>query len=247
MQNTRLPAKSSTPCCRADGNTTLLLSRCVAVLLPAPGRDYRRIMQADGGGTTRRLRSASREDAEVDELVEVIVGKLAATGYLDRPGATPAPPAVKTEEADGWEVQRLPSATQQRQWMAHLRQQQGESRHYGTREKEEVRGLLIISESGGPPLDHVTWFWGRVRMYLIIAHEGWPAAIRDARGGALQELGIAIPTDQAPGAGALPLLPLGAARGRGRRPSQPAGLRRPSRTPGPCAPPPAARSAGKNT
>ena len=66
-------------------------SRCVAVLLPAPGRDYRRIMQADGGGTTRRLRSASREDAEVDELVEVIVGKLAATGYLDRPGATPAP------------------------------------------------------------------------------------------------------------------------------------------------------------
>ena len=48
----------------------------------------------------------------------------------------------------------------------------GASSNFGTRE-EEVRGLLIIGEGACPPPVHQLWFWGRVRLFIIIAHEGW--------------------------------------------------------------------------
>ena len=57
------------------------------------------------------------------------------------------------------------------------------SANYGTREREEVRGLIIISECAGPPDDQRSWFWGRVRLYLIVAHHGWAAAIGDSKNG----------------------------------------------------------------
>jgi len=57
-------------------------------------------------------------------------------------------------------------------------------------EKEEVRGLLIIGEGAGPPPEHQLWYWGRVRLFLIVAREGWSAAIGDARVADMDRLGI---------------------------------------------------------
>ena len=39
-------------------------------------------------------------------------------------------------------------------------------------------GLLVITECGGPPPppDHQSWFWVRVRLYIIMVHHGWATA-----------------------------------------------------------------------
>ena len=33
------------------------------------------------------------------------------------------------------------------------------------------------------------WYWGRVRLFLIVAHHGWAAAVRDSRGAEMDRLG----------------------------------------------------------
>ena len=99
-----------------------------------------------------------------------------------------------------------------------------------------MKGLLVITECGGPPPSHQSWFWGRVRLYIIVAHHGWAAAIADAREAGMDRLGIhlsgtaaaraAAPSPSAAVAGPPPLA--GAAGGRSR-PSRPSGLRAPAR------------------
>ena len=76
--------------------------------------------------------------------------------------------------------------------MAELRQMQ-EAGRYGAREKEEVRSLLIIGEDAGPLPDQEDWYWGQVRLFLIVAHRGWAAAVSDARATDVDGLGILLP------------------------------------------------------
>ena len=70
-----------------------------------------------------------------------------------------------------WEEEvGVPSLARQRLWLYELERQLGTSLHFGVREHEEARGLLIIGEADGPPLEHRAWYWGRVRLFLIVAH-----------------------------------------------------------------------------
>ncbi|KAF0295436.1 hypothetical protein FJT64_006992 [Amphibalanus amphitrite] len=130
---------------------------------------------------------------DVDRLVDAVVARLTAAGV----GAEAAAPVVKEEEPEVVEdAPTSPSRAQRQLWLAELRRQLGvPAATFGTREQEEVRGLLIIGEGGGPPPDHSHWFWGRVRLFLIVAHEGWGAAVRDARSSDMERLDSpALPT-----------------------------------------------------
>ena len=148
-----------------------------------------------------RARAASRrrqdEDGEaspvrVDELVAAVVARLQQSGLLSPPaseeagaaaaaaavtsappvlGAGAAPPlAVKTEEGAGDLFG--PPLGQQRLWLEDLRQQLQTSAHFGVREREKVRGLLVIGETSGPLREHQAWYWGRVRLFIVVAHQG---------------------------------------------------------------------------
>lgn len=123
-----------------------------------------------------------------------------------------------------------PSPSRRRLWLQELREQLPLSRHYGIREREEVRGLLIIGEGAGPPPDLEVWYWNRVRLYLIIAHRGWTAAISDARSNDMDRLGIHLAHPlpaQSTALRAAREAPPPPASWRGR-PSRPSGLRPPS-------------------
>ena len=61
-----------------------------------------------------------------------------------------------------------PPLGQQFLWLEDLLQQLHVPAHFGVREREEVRGL-VIGETSGPPLEHQAWYWGRVILF-IIAH-----------------------------------------------------------------------------
>ena len=106
-----------------------------------------------------------------------------------------------------------------------------------------MKGLLVIAECGGPPPHHQSWYWGRVRLFIIVAHHGWAAAIADAREAGMDRLGIRLSGAAAaraaapapPAAVAGPPLEAGTAGGRSR-PSRPSGLRAPARKARPAAP-----------
>ena len=122
----------------------------------------------------KQLRSASTAAKEggADGVMDIqaIVDAVLAQLHTE---SEPAVTEVKAEAVD--------SSSEQRQlWMAELRRML-ESGRYGVREKEDVRSLLIIGEGAGPPPDQEDWYWGRVRLFLIVAQRGWAAAVSDAR------------------------------------------------------------------
>ena len=195
----------------------------------------------------RRLRSGAvvgepaegdaPQTADVDRLVEAVVARLVSSGLM----AATADVSVKEEDAAPDVTVDSPNPSQRRLWIAELRRQLETSTYFGIREKEEVRSLLIIGEGAGPPLDHVSWFWGRVRLFLVVAHEGWAAAVRDARSSEMDRLGIHLSPSAAPPAAPAPPpppppVPEPAARWRGR-PARPSGLRAPPRGAAPAAAP----------
>ena len=65
------------------------------------------------------------------------------------------------------------------------------SAHFGVREREEVRGLLVIGKTLGPPPEFQACHWGWVRLF-IIAHQGWAVAVRDAGTSDMERLGIQL-------------------------------------------------------
>lgn len=176
----------------------------------------------------RRLRSATSRESELEELVEAVVTRLTAAGLTGGAsggaGDDSAPAVVKTEAgADSG----LPSSRMQDLWIKELRDQLNVSPNYGTREKQEVRALLIIGEGAGPPEEQQAWYWGRVRLFLIVAHHGWSAAVSDARTSEMDRLGIRLQpavasASAAPRAAPAPPPPDQQWRGR---PSRPSGLR----------------------
>ena len=174
-----------------------------------------------------RARSGSvAQQADLESIVEAVVARLTSAGLI---GATAAPPTEPPEEKPcvAFDVQTGPSRAQQRVWLEELRSQQQSSPRFGPREREEVRALLIIGDGGGPPAEHSAWFWGRVRLMLIVAHHGWAAAISDAQHADMDRLGIRL---SAPAVSpAAPPPPIAESCSRGGRPSRPSGLRPPPR------------------
>ena len=213
-------------------------------------------MSAPPPNTRARAASTRRQDEDgeaspvcVDELVAAVVARLQQSGLLSPPasegagaaaaaaaavtsappalGAGAAPPlAVKTEEGAGDLF--VPPLGQQRLWLEDLRQQLQTSAHFGVREREEVRGLLVIGETSGPPREHQAWYWGRVRLFIIVAHQGWAAAVRDARTSDMERLGIQLLPEVARPPSPPRRGVAGPAGWRGR-PSRPSGLRAPPR------------------
>lgn len=182
---------------------------------------------------TRRLRSGAAlggRDEDLESIIEAVVARLTEAGL-----ASAATAAAVKEEVVVVDTPSGPTMGQRRLWLDDLREQMTASANFGTREKEEVRGLLIIGEGAGPPPEHQLWYWGRVRLFLIVAHEGWSAAIGDARVADMDRLGIhlssAVPR---PAPGPRPAA-APAAEWR-RRPSRPSGLRAPGRSAGAAAP-----------
>ena len=121
---------------------------------------------------------------DVDALVAAVVARLHRCGlpspFPPAEAATAAPAvlgaemapllAVKTEDRAGDLFG--PPLGQQRPWVEDLRQQLHLSAHFGVREREEVRGLLVIGETLGLPPEHQAWYWGwvRQRLFIIIAY-----------------------------------------------------------------------------
>ena len=78
----------------------------------------------------------------------------------------------------------------------------------------------------GAGLVHQVWFWTWVRLFLIVAHEGWAAAVSDARHSDITWLSIRLSLSARQPAdftGAHPTAE--PATGRRPRPSRPSGLR----------------------
>lgn len=175
--------------------------------------------------TRARSGSAAQHPADLDSIVEAVVTRLISAGLL---GAAAAPPTEPQEEKPvvALDVQVGPSLAQRRVWLEELRSQQTTSTRFGPREKEEVRALLIIGDGGGPPTEHSAWYWGRIRLMLIVAHHGWAAAISDAQHSDMDRLGIRLSTAAVQPAAAPPPV---AESGRRGRPSRPSGLRPPPR------------------
>ena len=172
-----------------------------------------------------RSRSAGG-GADIDAIVEAVLTRLTAAG-LAVGGAPSAPVSALEQDVKPVVTEETgPSATQRELWMEELREQHTSSLRFGLREKEEVKALLIIGEGGGPPLAHRLWYWGRVRLFLIVAHHGWGAAVADAQHSDMERLGIRLsPAAPPPTAAPTP------SEGTGRRsgPSRPSGLRPPPR------------------
>ena len=174
-----------------------------------------------------------------DRVAEILVPRFGALAPPMQPPLQPAvdlgPPLLAQMPArheqlvppllcpqPGPELLPGPTAEQRRLWLRDLREQLPSSTHFGLREREEARGLLIIGEGAGPPMDDAAWFWGRVRFYIIIAHHGWGAAIADARRDETKRLGIEIEAAFPP-----PAFPTQQLHQRARRGRGPSGLRQP--------------------
>ena len=188
-----------------------------------------------------RTRSKKGDGFDIDALVEAVVTRLQTPGVLGTavaPSSASAPSSAPVSAGEPFGVATVkteggPDAEQRRLWLQELRAQLTSSPRFGVREKEEVRGLLIIGESGGPPAEHHSWFWGRIRLFLIIAFHGWGAAVDDARTSDMTRLGIQLsPAAAQPAAqpaaqgGVSAAAPQPGGR-RGRTPSRPSGLRPP--------------------
>ncbi|KAF0286749.1 hypothetical protein FJT64_001494 [Amphibalanus amphitrite] len=196
-----------------------------------------------------RSRAASVRAADTEELkdsiVEAVVARLMQSGLVVPTAMTPAAAAAGVAAASGAATEAVPDAvavkveydeeeevgvpppSRRRLWLEELRAQLNASPHLGVREREEARSLLIIGDTAGPPPEHRSWYWGRVRLFLIVAHHGWAAAVRDSRGSEMERLGIRLsPAAALPPPLARPVAPP-ASGGRGR-PSRPSGLRAPS-------------------
>lgn len=181
-------------------------------------------------------RTRSRTSAlDVEAVVEAVVTRLTSAGLI---GATPAAAASQPVPETGerkpvFAVEVTapgPCLTQQRLWLEELRAQHGSSVRFGTREKEEVRALLIIGDTGGPPGDHHAWYWSRVRLLLIVAHHGWAAAIDDSHTSEMDRLGIHLAPAAARPAVAPTQHVAASDVGRRARPSLSSGFRPPRRT-----------------
>ena len=208
---------------------------------------------------TTRARAASARlaelggDGDLEPVVEAVVARLlqaglavSASAEAAAAAAAPAPvvaaaeterPAAVKTEADWEEELGVPSLARQHLWLDELRRQLTTSGQFGVREREEARGLLIIGESAGPPPEHRAWYWGRVRLFLVVAHHGWAAAVRDSRGAEMDRLGIRLSpaAAQAPPPAVRPVdSSLAGWRGR---PSRPSGLRPPPGRAAPAAAP----------
>ena len=118
---------------------------------------------------------------------------------------------------------RRSGGAQQRVWIEGRRCQHVTSPRFGSREKEEVRALLIIADGGGLPSDHHSWFWGRVRLMLIVAHHGWATAIHDAQHADMDRFGIHLAAPAAAQPAVPPPPPSPPHRRRRRWPDHPTG------------------------
>ncbi|KAF0292665.1 hypothetical protein FJT64_009363 [Amphibalanus amphitrite] len=147
-----------------------------------------------------RSRAASVRAADTEELkdsiVEAVVARLMQSGLVVPTAMTPAAAAAGAAAASGAATEAVPDAvavkveydeeeevgvpppSRRRLWLEELRAQLNASPHLGVREREEARSLLIIGDTAGPPPEHRSWYWGRVRLFLIVAHHGWAAATR---------------------------------------------------------------------
>ena len=99
--------------------------------------------------TTRHLRSGTALDYDTEDIIEAVVARLTGAGLVAAAAATPVQPKTEREVV---EVDAPPGPTpaQQQLWLADLREQLLASPNFGTREREEVRGLLIIGEGAEP-------------------------------------------------------------------------------------------------
>lgn len=189
-----------------------------------------------------RLRSAAHD--EVEAIVDAVVARLVSSGMLGAAAAAPAAEVGREPEPGPGPEQKPavqlvaevgPGRAQQQLWLEELRLQQTASLRFGVREKEEVRALLIIGDGGGPPPAHHAWYWGRVRLMLIVAHHGWAAAVDDARSADMDRLGIRLSAVAVRPAAPPAVPPPAAEPVRRGRPSRPSGLRPPPRRPTPSA------------
>ena len=117
------------------------------------------------------MRATEAEDDKLDSIVEAVVSRLRQAGLAmpaaESPGAAAAskattevgrPAAVMKAEPEEEEV-GVPSASRRRLWLEELKTQLSLSPHFGIREREETRGLLVIGEAAGPPPEHRSWYW----------------------------------------------------------------------------------------
>ncbi|KAF0297982.1 hypothetical protein FJT64_000480 [Amphibalanus amphitrite] len=102
-------------------------------------------------------RTTESEELKLDSIVEAVVARLVQSGLTVTPGASAAGASAASEAA----AELVRPAVMK----VECDEEQG-----------EARGLLIIGDAAGPPPEHRSWYWGRVRLFLIVAHHGWAAA-----------------------------------------------------------------------
>ncbi|KAF0303520.1 hypothetical protein FJT64_024510 [Amphibalanus amphitrite] len=106
-------------------------------------------------------RTTESEELKLDSIVEAVVARLVQSGLTVPTAVTPGASAAGASAASEAAAELVRPAVMKVEC---------------DEEQEEARGLLIIGDAAGPPPEHRSWYWGRVRLFLIVAHHGWAAA-----------------------------------------------------------------------
>lgn len=83
-------------------------------------------------------------------------------------------------------------------WIAFLQEQRLVNGSYSRRDQQELRTLLLACER--PPTVRLDrqFLRDRLKLYVVVAHRGWAAALQSLPDWELAQLGISLPTASAP-------------------------------------------------
>ena len=78
-------------------------------------------------------------------------------------------------------------------WISYLSTQRLVNPNFNKRDQEEVRTLLLACATPPPDLQDVSFLNDRLKLFLVVAHRGWAAALTALPDWELAQLGVTLP------------------------------------------------------
>ena len=146
--------------------------------------------------------SGDLTDLQIDRIAARVAALLASSpatpARTQRPDSTPGPTAPPAPPMENLLPPPLPQQIAappvfNQQWRDYLTQQRLINENFQTRDRQEIRVLLLATAQPAIDPQDQQFLQDRLKLFVIVGHRGWAAALTALPDLELQQLGVQLP------------------------------------------------------
>ena len=135
-----------------------------------------------GAGGARPTQPVLLGDDQLEQLARRVATLLqpprpGRAAQPSQPDSTPRPGSASQRPMDGPPPLVLPPPEFNQQWRNYLSQQRLINENYQTRDRQEIRVLLLATERPPADIQDQQFLQDRLKLFVIVGHRGWAAAL----------------------------------------------------------------------